>query len=159
MLLEARKIDPETQYMLIKDKIPFSDQNFHIVTSTLVLFEISTLDRMISILSEVSRVLHKDGIAILVTGSEVMYSHEWLSIFPLVQNTSFSSGELVKIKLKNGLILNDYYWTDCDYQYAFKKSKLKCILAHHPLGMENEYPWVSEYTYSPYVVYVLEKII
>jgi ubiquinone/menaquinone biosynthesis C-methylase UbiE len=157
MLLEARKIDHDTPYVLINDKIPFSDQNFHIVISTLVLFEIPTIEKMISVLSEVSRVLHKDGVAILVTGSEVMYSHEWLSIFPLVQKTAFSSGELIKIKLSNGLILSDYYWTDHDYQYVFKKSKLKCVLTHFPLGMENEYPWISEYTHSPYVLYVLEK--
>lgn len=99
MLVEARKIDPNIPYLLIKDKLPFPDQHFHIIVSTLMLFEIGSTELMTDILAEVNRVLHQQGIAIFVTGSEVMYSYEWLSIFPLTEKKSFLSGEIVKIKL------------------------------------------------------------
>jgi len=160
MLAQAKKLDLVSNYILIDDTkaLPFKNSEFHLIISTLVLFEIQTLCRMEKILSEINRVMHYDGKAIFVTGSEYMYSHQWLSIFPMTRKKSFSSGELVKIKLKDNLILNDYFWTNRDYQQVFKKAGFSCEKVHHPLGLSGEYEWNSEFQYSPYVLYVLKKI-
>ncbi|OAJ35674.1 class I SAM-dependent methyltransferase [Piscirickettsia salmonis] len=158
MIEQAKKQDKNLDYILYDGKnFPFANESFDLIVSILVLFEISTLGQIEKIFTEVYRVLSKEGIAVFVTGSEIMYSYHWLSIFPQVNKKSFSSGELVQIKLKENLVLNDYFWTNNDYQNIFKVSGFNCIKTHHPLGLKNEYNWVSEQKQSPYVLYILKK--
>jgi ubiquinone/menaquinone biosynthesis C-methylase UbiE len=161
MLSQARKLDTDSVYRLIDANrmLPFKTNEFYLVVSTLVLFELESLERMEKALFEINRIMHHDGKTIFVTGSEYMYSHKWLSIFPITEKKSFSSGELVKIKLKENLILSDYFWTNHDYQHVFQKAGFVCETIHYPTGLKDEYEWVSEQNYSPYVLYVLKKYI
>jgi ubiquinone/menaquinone biosynthesis C-methylase UbiE len=159
MLSQAKKLDLGSKYILVNKNppLPFKNNEFHLILSTLVLFEIPSLNQMERILSDINRIMHKNGKAIFVTGSEEMYFHKWLSIHPLTHKKSLKSGELIQVKLKEDLILNDYFWTNNDYQQVFKKSGFLCEKIHHPLGVKGEYAWISELTHSPYVLYVLKK--
>ncbi|MGJ3500296.1 hypothetical protein PsalN5692_03146 [Piscirickettsia salmonis] len=78
-----------------------------------------------------------------------MYSYHWLSIFPQVNKKSFFSGECVQIKLKENLVLNDYFWTNNDYQNIFKVSGFNCIKTHHPLGLKRKRRYLGRYFAHP----------
>lgn len=75
MINKAGHIDQTIPYMLIlANKIPQSSNFYDLVFSSLVLFEVSCLDKLLKTFREIHRVL-KNGIFIIVTGSIEMYKH------------------------------------------------------------------------------------
>lgn len=161
MIKEARKIDRTTSYHVIESaEIPSTSNNYDVVFSSLVLFEISTKKEITKVFNEIYRVLKKDGIFIAVTGSIAMYSHEWLSLdVNYEENKNLKSGSIAKILLKDiNLELYDYFWTDNDYKEIIKASNFNLLEKKFPLGDDSDgYPWISEIFVSPYVIYVLNK--
>lgn len=161
MLKEAMALDDAILYRHIKSAVlPYHDQTFDIVFSSLVLFEIATKQEILDVFNEIYRVLKNDGIFIAVTGSQEMYSHPWLSLdinFP--ENKKLKSGAVAKILLKDiNLELYDYFWTNDDYQEIIEASNFNLIEMNYPLGDDNDgYSWVSENVISPYVSYILNK--
>ncbi len=159
MLKQAETIDKQTTYRLIQSaEIPACNHFYNIAFCSLVLFEISSKTELLKIFNEIKRVIDENGIFIIVTGSEDMYRHSWYTLdASYKENRSLKSGSLAKIQLKQiNLELLDYFWTDNDYQEIMKKSGLSLLEKLNPLGSkEDGYPWVSEMTVSPYVIYVL----
>ncbi len=102
--------------------LPFRSDSFSLIVSTLVLFEMDSLDYMRDVLIELNRVLCDGGTAIFVTGSEHMYSHKWLSIETLNdKRRPLVSGEKVQVILNKNITLTDTFWKNTDYQAVFKK--------------------------------------
>ncbi|MCW5590097.1 MAG: class I SAM-dependent methyltransferase [Legionellales bacterium] len=161
MLKHAKSFNDDITYQLIRSAtIPTQDKYFDIAFSFLVLFELSNKNDILSILEEVYRVLKLGSVFIIVTGSEDIYSKEWVSLdasYP--QNINLSSGDIAKIKLKDiGLELFDYYWTDMDYRDIFSKTHFTLEETLHPKGDKTDgFKWLDETMYSPYVIYVLKK--
>lgn len=161
MLQQAMQLDNESYYLHIKNgRIPVFNNSCDLVLSVYVMFTVPSKKEMLAIFKEAHRCLRDEGIFIIVTGSEELYSHEWLSYSSdCSQNRNLKSGDAIKIKLKDlGIEFVNYYWTDDDYSHLFNLSGFKILEKHFPYGKANEgKSWVSEMEYPPYVVYILQK--
>ena len=161
MLQEATALISGVKFELIKSgQLPYDDNIFDIVFSSFVLFEIATKKELKVIIDEIYRVLKKGGIFIAVTGSEELYSHQWLSLdVNFDQNKNLSSGDIAKVLLKDAnLVVYDYFWTDKDYKEVFCESEFFQLQTDFPRGDSNDgYKWVDEIKYPPYAVYKLLK--
>lgn len=162
MLAQAVINCPNTSFYLIQNgSIPSIPEAYDLVFSSFVLFELESEKEILTYLEEAKRVLKKDGVFIAVTGSQEMYSKDWLiykSDFP--ENKNLKSGDLAKIYLNDADIeFTDYYWTESDYRRLFKQAGFQLIEVHYPMGKESEsYPWKDEKKSSPFVVFVAKKI-
>ncbi len=161
MLAQALTIDDESHYLHIKSgQIPVLDNSYDLVFSCFVFFTISTKKEILAILKEIHRCLRDEGIFILVTGTEELYSNDWVSYnVNYHENRNPKSGQLTRIQLKDrGIDFVNYFWTDSDYEELFKLAGLKLVEKHFPLGHpEEKTAWVSETEVAPYAVYVLQK--
>lgn len=163
MLNLAIQNDPSGIYIksITDIVLPFENDRFEMVVSTFVLFEIESLNTMISVFKEISRILRHGGTFIAVTGSEELYKRDWLSLdvknYP--ENKNPKSGDICRINLKDiNLILNDYFWTHDDYVYASKDAGLLLAKSSFPLGCVNDgINWKDEIYYPPYVFYEFIK--
>ena len=159
----ARKNDLNGHYLQINEQndLPFNKSEFKIVVSTFVLFAIPTLNEIIAVFKRINRVLDKDGVFIAVTGSTEMYKRDWLSLevkqFP--QNNNPKSGDACKIKLTEvDLVLEDYFWTDEDYEQVAKQSNFVIANKTYPLGKDEDgIAWKDEKKFPPYVFYEFKK--
>lgn len=158
MLAKARIVCPDNQLHLIKNgQLPFAHEQFDLVFSSFVLFEIDSKEAICKYLQEAKRVLKKDGIFIAITGSEYTYAKDWLLFnvdYP--ENKNLKSGDLAKAYLYDADIeFLDYYWTEKDYRECFESVGLELLEVYYPLGKREElYPWKDERTFSPYVIFV-----
>jgi len=160
---EANNIDTKTHYFQIKDQIPSVEKSYDFVYSHLVLLMVPTKENLDAIFKEIYRVLRKGGVFIAVTGSEEMHSSKrnWVSYDTRFQeNIMPSSGSRVKLVIKDvGATFYDYYWTNTDYLELITQNGFKLLETHYPIGKEGEgYEWFSEKEFSPYVVYVMQKL-
>lgn len=148
MIKEAITQDNIASYKVIESaEIPYDDETFDLVFSSLVLFEIPKKNELLKVFNEAHRVIKLNGVFIAVTGSMEMYNHPWLSLdanYP--ENKNLKSGSLAKILLKEiDLILFDYYWTDDDYKEIISHSKFDIVEQRYPLGEDNDgIEWISE---------------
>jgi ubiquinone/menaquinone biosynthesis C-methylase UbiE len=161
MIAQARLNDKLGHYTKIYSAaIPRESNSYDIVFSSLVLFEISLKTELTLVFKEVYRVLKKDAIFIILTGSSDMYSHPWLTLnADYEQNTNLKSGSIAKVRLEEiDLEFEDYFWTDEDYESIIKTTHFTLLERLKPLGTPFDgYPWRSETRVSPYVIYVLKK--
>ena len=161
MLQEARNLNKHIPFHLIKSgKLPYKNNTFDVVFSSFVLFEISNKLELSRVMSEIYRVLKDDGVFIAVTGSEELYTRQWLSLdVNFEQNRNLNSGDIAKVLLKDAdLVVYDYYWTNHDYLQIINDSKFSVLETVYPLGEDHDgYCWQDERCFAPYVVYVLLK--
>lgn len=166
MLAKARQGDQGNYCWLESNKIPFSAKSFDVIFQSFVLLEYSSLSQMVDTFKEFNRVLQDDGIAIIVTGSEDYYRHDWLS-FKMGEGDesrhdethSITSGEKVKVAIKGtDIVLFDYVWKNSDYQQVFQKSGFDVLEVVSPLAKGNEpFEWVNECEIPCWTIYVLKK--
>lgn len=160
MLNKAQLEYPNIEFSLLKKERPqFPPNSFDLIFSSFVLFELASKNKILSYLKVANKMLRKDGVMIIITGSEVMYSNDWLVMetdFP--ENKLLRSGKKVKIFLPDvDMEITDYYWTENDYRSLFDKSGFKVINTHHPLGRNEEiYEWKDEKFSSPFVIFILK---
>jgi hypothetical protein len=96
-----------------------------------------------------------------LVSSPDIYVNEWASFstkgFP--ENRTARSGDKVRIVMldvEDQRPIEDILWTDEDYHEVYKRSELIPIMTYRPLAKPSEaYPWVSETTIAPWVIYVL----
>lgn len=160
MLDEAKQLDPDGNYRLIKSgSIPCQDSSFDLVLLSLVLMEVSSIEKMEQIFLELNRVLKKEGIVIIVTDAENMYKHEAASfIYSFPENKNIKSGMQVKLGFRGtNIIFYDYYWTEKDYRKVFNKTGFQVLTLHKPLATEDEpFKWYSETKHPHFAIYVLK---
>lgn len=162
MLAQAIINCPDTNFYLIQNGlIPVLSETYDLVFSSLVLFELGSEKEILTYLKEAKRVMKKDGVFIAVTGSQDMYSRDWLIFntdYP--ENKNLNSGDLAKVYLRDAEIeFTDYFWTEADYRHLFEQAGFELLEVHYPLGYESEpYPWRDERISSPFVVLVAKKI-
>lgn len=161
MLTQAMVNCPHTPFYLIQNgSIPVALDTYDLVFSSLVLFELGSEKEILTYLKEAKRVMKNDGVFIAVTGSQEMFTNDWLiyeTNYP--ENKNLKSGDLAKSYLRDAAIeFTDFYWTEADYRHFFKQAGLQLIEVHYPMGQEHEQlPWKDEMTSSPFVVLVAKK--
>lgn len=161
MLESARKLDPSGEYRKIDSgKIPYPNNHFDLVFSSMVFMEIPTLKEIRSILREMKRVLKPNGKIVFLTSPATDFTGDWLSFsynFP-ENDKVFKSGDLVKLLIKPDIILYDYFWSGEDYKKAVKRAGLQIEKIHVPLGNDKDgVKWRDEDKKGYFVLYVLHK--
>lgn len=164
MIQQAKKNYPHLNFKLTSrdEPIPFENDSFDLVFSSLVLFEMESLENLVNYLKEATRVLKDGGLFVASTGSAELYNpqRDWGTLnsdFP--ENYDLKSGKLVKIHL-NALNVSfvDYYWTEEDYRKAFRSAGLHICDFLSPIGKQGEgYNWKDELRVAPYWVFVAAK--
>ena len=107
--------------------------------------------------------LDVDGRIVILGSAPEIYTHEWTSFstrdFP--ENRSARSGEVVRIVMldvEDRRPVKDVLRTDRDYQEAFRRAGLSVLEVQRPLGRADDpFPWVSEESVSPWVIYVVGR--
>lgn len=165
MLQRAREIDPTGSYRQVPDgnleELP--DGAYHLVLSAFTFDNIPTLEKKVSLLGDLGRVLKPGGVIINLVSAPEIYVNEWASFstrdFP--ENRQAVSGDTVRIVMldvPDRRPVEDIFWTDEDYARVYRMAGLTPLLAHRPLGRGDEpFEWVSEISVSPWVIYVLQR--
>src|SRR5205085_2695700 len=157
MLDQARTQDKSGEYHLITSgKLPFEDSSFDIVFSSFVFLEVSRIHEIEDILTEMKRVLRKDGVIIFVTSSLEAPTGSWVSYsYAFPENRKpLQSGDTVKLLIRGtNVILYDYYWTEEDYKRVAEAAGLALVRLHKPLGSQHDsIEWLDETKKSPMAI-------
>lgn len=162
MLEKARLQDEAGEYHIVESgELPFEDSSFDVIFSSFVFIEVSTLDEISKILSEMKRVLKPDGVIIFVTGPAEGFNGNWISFsydFP-ENKKNFRSGDIAKLLIRGtGVILYDYYWKEQDFRKVIKDVGLNLIELQKPLGRKDDpIEWLDEDKLPYMVVYILNR--
>lgn len=160
MLKQAQQIREGVYHHLDSEKLPFPNAYFNLIFQSFVLLEYASISDMVRTFQELNRVLEEDGVAIIVTGSEEYYRRDWCSFqLNYAENQSLTSGSTAKVIIRGtDIVLFDYYWTDSDYQNAFKQAGFEVIETVQPLARGDEpFQWVSECEVPCWTIYALKK--
>jgi len=163
MIFHARNADPAGSYRLIQDGdfSGFEAGSLDLAFSAFAFDNIADAARRAELLGGLRRLLKRDGRVILLDSTAEIYSHEWVSFstaaFP--ENRGARSGDTVRIVMTDVVDQRpvvDYIWFREDYLRLFTAAGLRVITQHCPLGKEGEpWPWKSELSVAPWVIYVL----
>lgn len=152
MIDQAKKIhDSRLKFIKIDKKIPFDANNFDVTLAAHVFVEVSTLAEIKQIAKEVYRVLKVGGIFIIVTNNSQAYGHEYLS-FGYPKKYNLESGKKIPCKIKKGndsFVINDYYWTENDYETLLKNNGFTVSMTFTKMTGEG---WLDETKIAPNVV-------
>ena len=163
MIQQAKNVYPSAEFTLVSEQsLPYPNKSFDLVFSSYVLFEMNSLEKIITYLQHATRVLKDDGYIIAIIASQNLYDPEYKS---QLYNTGFrenymrQSGSLVKMSYNEiNMTFTDYFWTETDYRTAFANAGLKICAVHYPLGNKDEnYPWQDELTKSPLLLILAVK--
>jgi len=171
MIENAKEIHPHCNFHVVNrlltpsDKWSIPDKTFDLVFSTLVLFEIPTLDEMTNTLKEIRRILKEDGLFIASTGTPHLYDQDksWVSVQVDFNQTPapFKSGDKIQVFIKEAQIyVTDYFWKESDYETAFANAGFSMLDKQKVLGNADDgFEWESENKEDsePFVVYALRK--
>ena len=163
MLGRARERDPGGEYRLISDDTlsALADDSYDVVLSAFTFDNVPTPEKKVALLRSLKRRLKAGGRIVNLVSSPEIYVNEWASFstkdFP--ENRTAHSGDTVRIVMldvEDRRPVEDILWTDRDYRETYDRADLNLIQTYRPLGRKDEpYPWVSETTTAPWVIYVL----
>ncbi|MBN2183908.1 MAG: methyltransferase domain-containing protein [Candidatus Krumholzibacteriota bacterium] len=163
MLDEARRLDPDGDYRLVKDG-DFGGLKgclFDLVLSAFTFDNIPTMGERKAALLSLKDLLAEDGCIVSVVSAPEIYINEWVSFstrdYP--ENRNAVSGDRVLIEILgvgDARPVEDSVCSDDDYQRLFRQSGLSVLETLRPLAKGNEpVKWVSETEIAPWTVYVL----
>lgn len=165
MLRMARAKDPGGNYRLVKENelAEFEQQSLDLVLATFPFDNIPTAEEKIKHLKNLRRLLKRDGLIVNLVSSPDIYSNEWVSFsckkFP--ENRRARSGDKVRVVMldvEDSRPVEDIFWTHESYLDVYQKAGLELVDTYRSLGRKNEdYPWETELTIAPWVVYVLGR--
>lgn len=162
MINLARQAMPEGSFQVLQeDRIPAENEHYDLVFCSWVLQEISSKHKLIATLSEITRVLKKDGIFAAIVPSEALYTKDWIHAnAEFEENKHLKSGDQAKILVKeSNFFWRHYFWTETDYRDVLREVRLDVILLHRPLGKDDDgIAWVSEKEVAPVTIFVAKKI-
>jgi len=164
MIKIAKKIDPNGDYYLIKDGdySQLSSNSYDLVLSAFT-FDNIPMEKKVSLFSNLSNLLNKDGKILNLVCSPEMYTLEWASFstknFP--DNKYAKSGDMVQIitiDFDDKRPCYDILCSDEDYKKIFSKVELDLIDTFKPIAKGDEpYDWVNETKIAPWTIYVLKR--
>ena len=165
MLARARERDPGGDYRLVPDgdlhTLPSGA--YDLALSAFTFDNVPTMERKVRLFTGLRDSLAEGGRIVNLVSSPEIYVHEWASFstkdYP--ENRGARSGERVRIVMldvEDRRPVEDIVWSDEDYSEVYRRAGLSPLRAHRPLGTAAEpYPWVSETTIAPWVIYVLGR--
>ena len=163
MLVHARKRDPAGDYRLVTDgNLGDLEKGAHDLVLAVFTFDnIPTFEKKVLLLGSLKDLLRPSGRLVLVVSSPDIYVNEWASFstrdFP--GNRTARCGETVRIVMldvPDRRPVEDILWTASGYQDVFAAAALVACEISRPLADSTEpFPWVTETTVAPWVVYVL----
>ena len=165
MVTKAQERDPGGGYRVLPegDFSGLSSETFDLVLSVFTFDNVPNLDTKASIFRELGARLRSQGRIVSLVSSPEIYRHEWASFstkdFP--ENRTAKSGDRVRIVMldvKDARPVEDVVCSDEDYRGVYERAGLGVIRTYRPLGRADEpYPWVSETSIPPWVIYVLAR--
>ncbi len=163
MLELARQHDPAGDYRLVDETGPttFPEASFDLALAAFTFDNVPDEAAKVRLLSALRRLLRPSGVLVNLVSSPDIYRHEWASFttrqFP--GNREARSGDRVRIVMTDvpdRRPVEDVLWSHEAYLECYAAAGLDLTDTHRPLGRADEpYPWVSETTVSPWVIYVL----
>jgi SAM-dependent methyltransferase len=163
MIEQARRHDPAGDYRLVDETGPtaFPEASCDLALAAFTFDNVPGRDTKVRLLSALRRLLRPSGVLVNLVSSPDIYCHEWASFttrdFP--GNLEARSGDRVRIVMTDvpdHRPVEDILWAHEAYLECYAAAGLDLLAAHRPLGRADEpYPWVSETTISPWVIYVL----
>ena len=165
MVARAQERDPGGDYRVLPegDFSGLSSETFDLVLSIFTFDNIPKRDTKASIFRELGARLRPPGRIVSLVSSPEIYRHEWASFstkdFP--ENRTAKSGDRVRIVMldvKDARPVEDVVCSDEEYRGVYERAGLEVIRTYRPLGRADEpYPWVSETSIPPWVIYVLAR--
>ena len=152
MIDQAKKLtDSRLEFIQIDKDIPFPENSFDAALAAHVFVEVSTIEEMKQIAREVHRVLISGGIFIIITNNSKAIGQNYLS-FGYPKKDNLRSGEKIPCTLKKGkdsFIINDYYWSESDYQKVLEEAGFTVSLTFPVMSGQG---WLDETNVAPHVV-------
>lgn len=165
MLRRALELDVNGDYRLVGDDDlgELEAGEYDLVLSAFTFDNIPTVERKVSIFSEIRRLLKPEGLVVNLVSAPEIYVNEWASFtteeFP--ENRLAKSGDKVRIimtDVEDRRPVADIVWSDAAYRETYEKAGLELIETYKPLAREDEpFDWVNETKIAPWVIYVLQK--
>jgi SAM-dependent methyltransferase len=165
MLGRARDRDPGGDYRLVSDAdltgLPAG--GFDLILSAFSFDNIPTMEKKVGILGGLRQRLDPRGRIVNLVSAPEIYVNEWVSFstkeYP--ENRVARCGDKVRIVMldvDDRRPVEDVLWTEEGYREAYERAALRPIRIYRPLGNRGEpFPWTSEATIAPWVIYVLER--
>jgi ubiquinone/menaquinone biosynthesis C-methylase UbiE len=163
MIRRARERDPAGDYRLIENGgMPgIEPAAYDLVLCAFTFDNIPTMEKKVSLLTRIRRLLKPQGTMINVVSTPDMYVHEWASFstrdFP--ENRLAKAGDTVRIVItavEDARPVEDIVWPDEVYCETYRKSGLEIAARYTPLGREGEpFAWVNETRIAPWAIYAL----
>ena len=152
MIDQAKKLtDSRLEFIQIDKDVPFPENSFDAALAAHVFVEVSTIEEMKQIAREVHRVLISGGIFIIITNNSKAIGQNYLS-FGYPKKDNLRSGEKIPCTLKKGkdsFIINDYYWSESDYQKVLEETGFTVSLTFPVMSGQG---WLDETNVAPHVV-------
>jgi SAM-dependent methyltransferase len=165
MIARARERDPQGDYRLVPDGdlSGLGGDTFDLVLSVFTFDNVPSMERKEGLLQSLGRRLGAGGRLVSLVSSPAIYVHEWASFstkdFP--ENRQAKSGDRVRIVMldvEDRRPVEDILCTDEAYRELYRRAGLELMTTYRPLATAAEpYPWVSETTIPPWVIYVLRS--
>ena len=165
MLARARERDPHGDYRRVGDGdlSGLPGGSFDLVLSAFTFDNIPTLEKKVALFESLARLLASNGRIVSLVSAPEIYTHEWASFstkdYP--ENRGAKSGDKVKIVMldvPDRRPVEDILWSDEAYRDVYRRAGLAVLETRRPLAKSSEpYPWVSETTIAPWVIYVLGR--
>lgn len=163
MLAQARTRDPQGEYRLVPDSgvSGLAAHSYDLVFSAFTFDNVPTMEKKVALFQSLKLLLKGSGRIVNLVSTPDIYVNEWASFsttaFP--ENRSARSGDkvlIVMLDVEDRRPVEDILWTDEDYQTVYKRTGLTPLQTCRPLAKHGEaFPWVSEMTIAPWVIYVL----
>ena len=163
MVEKARELDPGGDYRVIRDGDFSGLGRYDVILAAFTFDNIAGRERRQSILTELGRLLSRDGVIVVLGSTPEIYWNEWSSCTtaPVPENRNARSGEPVRIIMKDvpdSRPVIDTIWFPEDYAQLFRGATLDVVATEHPLGSpEDGIAWVSEERVAPWVIYVARR--
>lgn len=164
MLRIARSAAPSGDYRLVPgdDLTQFATESFDLVLCAFPFDNIPEA-RKARILSDLTKLLAKNGTIVNIVSSPEIYTREWASFstkdFP--ENAAARNGDIVRCVTtdhQDQRPVEDILCTDEAYRAVYREAGLQVIDVLAPIAKGDEpYSWVSETQIAPWVIYVLKR--
>lgn len=152
MIDRAKKLsDPKLEFVKIDSTLPFSDNFFDVAIAAHVFVEVSSIEEMKQISSEVYRVLKPGGTFVIITNNSKAIGCNYIS-YGYPKNDNLKSGDKMPCTIKKGkdsFVIDDYYWTEDDYRSVLEKAGFSVSMTF-PLMSGNN--WLDETKIASHVV-------
>lgn len=161
MLMQAKKVDIEGKYILVKDGdlSELQKGNYHLIFCSFTFDNIADQNHRINLFKQLKELLTSDGCIVFIDSTPDIYINEWASFTTkaFTENLKAKSGEKVKIVMldvDDKRPVEDILWTHEDYKQQLSQAGLTITEYYLPLARCDKYQWVSEKTIAPWIIYV-----